>query len=159
MAQPTTSSGLNARTLFLIGGVGAILAVLIVSLVARQRPVTSADVTVPQLVAQGQTIYRARCASCHGGQLEGQPDWQQPLADGSMPAPPHDPTGHTWHHNDQSLFATVKYGGAATSPPDRPNHMPAFDSQLSDADIWSVLAYIKSTWPADVLAAQTNGHQ
>ncbi|MCW5719495.1 MAG: cytochrome c, partial [Bauldia sp.] len=53
----------------------------------------------------GQTLYLANCASCHGVDLEGQPNWQTPLADGRFPAPPHDETGHTWHHSDAQLFA------------------------------------------------------
>ena len=35
------------------------------------------------------------CASCHGDNLQGQPNWQQANADGSYPAPPHDASGHT----------------------------------------------------------------
>ena len=29
--------------------------------------------------------------------------------------------------------------------------MPAFGSKLSDEEIWAVLAYIKSRWPAAIL--------
>ena len=27
-------------------------------------------------VAQGQNLYKANCASCHGEKLEGQPNWK-----------------------------------------------------------------------------------
>lgn len=64
-----------------------------------------------------------------------------------MPAPPHDESGHTWHHPDQLLFAIVK-GGLV--PPYAPaayeSDMPAFAGKLSDEQIWAVLAYIKSHW-------------
>lgn len=116
------------------------------------------DVNNAALVAQGKLVYAAQCASCHGANLEGQPNWQADLPTGGRLAPPHDVTGHTWHHNDESLFTTVKYGGQATSPPGYKNNMPAF-SQLSDSDIWAVLTYIKSTWPPDIQAAQSQGHQ
>jgi mono/diheme cytochrome c family protein len=106
----------------------------------------------------GRIVYQARCASCHGANLEGQPNWQQPLADGSMLAPPHDASGHTWHHNDRFLFDTIKYGGQATAPPDRRNTMPAFQGQLSDREIWATLAFIKSTWPPELIERQKSGH-
>jgi mono/diheme cytochrome c family protein len=32
--------------------------------------------------------------------------------------------------------------------------MPGFEDKLSDADIWAVLSYIESTWPADIRAKQ-----
>ena len=46
-------------------------------------------------VVAGQSLYADNCASCHGANLEGQPNWQSPDADGVLPAPPHDGTGHT----------------------------------------------------------------
>lgn len=58
----------------------------------------------------GQSIYEQNCASCHGRNLEGQFNWQKRSADGYLPAPPHDETGHTWHHPDQMLFEFTKYG-------------------------------------------------
>ncbi|MBL4645745.1 MAG: c-type cytochrome, partial [Rhizobiales bacterium] len=51
------------------------------------------------MVKKGAVIYAEYCASCHGADLEGQPNWQSPDADGKMPAPPHDQRGHTWHHS------------------------------------------------------------
>jgi mono/diheme cytochrome c family protein len=32
--------------------------------------------------------------------------------------------------------------------------MPAFGEQLSDDEIWAVLAYIKSSWPPEIQAAR-----
>ena len=110
-------------------------------------------------VTQGRQVYAARCASCHGANLEGQPDWQQELPTGGRPAPPHDETGHTWHHNDQSLFATVKFGGQATAPAGSKSNMPAFGDVLSDDEIRAVLAFIKSTWPPEIQALQREGHR
>ncbi|GAB4212815.1 MAG: cytochrome c [Roseiflexaceae bacterium] len=150
----------SPRSLF-IGGVALLMIGLVLaSALGRggEQTVRGTDVTDTQLVALGQTVYRARCASCHGANLEGQPNWQQRNPDGSMPAPPHDVSGHTWHHNDQSLFATVKQGGQATAPPGYPNTMPAFGGVLSDTEIWAVLSYIKSTWPPEVQAMQERGH-
>ncbi|ALD90605.1 hypothetical protein CR3_1373 [Cupriavidus gilardii CR3] len=71
-----------------------------------------------------------------------------------MPAPPHDASGHTWHHADAVLFAITKHGlvPGVTAPAGYVSDMPAFDR--SDDDIVAVLAYIKSTWPDKVEAAQ-----
>ena len=107
-------------------------------------------------VAAGSKVYAAHCAACHGAGLEGQPDWRRRLANGRMPAPPHDESGHTWHHPDAMLFAITKNGLAPPhAPPGYESDMPAFGDKLSDDEIWSVLAYIKSHWKsADVLSAR-----
>ena len=100
-----------------------------------------------ETIALGRTIYETQCAACHGAQLEGQPDWQMPLPSGRLPAPPHDATGHTWHHPDDILFRIVKEGTAAIVGGGYESDMPGFADVLSDAEIRAVLAYIKSTWP------------
>ena len=142
-----------------IGGVGLLMVGLVALNLWRAARSGQSDRTDSGQIALGQQVYAARCASCHGANLEGQPNWQQDLPTGRRPAPPHDATGHTWHHDDQSLFTTVKYGGQATSPPGYKNNMPAFGTVLRDQEIWAVLAYIKSTWPPDIQAAQQQGHQ
>lgn len=107
-------------------------------------------------VARGARLYVEHCAACHGMKLEGQPNWRKRLASGRMPAPPHDESGHTWHHPDEVLFAITKNG---LVPPYAPkgyeSDMPAFAGQLSDEEIWAVLAYIKSHWTSpEVLSAR-----
>lgn len=103
----------------------------------------------PQTIALGQSVYAERCASCHGLQLEGQPNWRQRLANGRLPAPPHNESGHTWHHPDQQLFALTKYGPEALVGGDYESDMPAYAGILSDDEIVAVLSYIKSTWPEE----------
>lgn len=97
-------------------------------------------------IAAGREIYASTCAACHGANLEGQPDWQRRLENGRMPAPPHDETGHTWHHSDRNLFVLTK-GGIGAVVPGYESDMPAFGEILSDEEIAAVIAYIKSTWP------------
>src|SRR5688500_16047112 len=87
-------------------------------------------------VAAGRILYEAHCASCHGAQLEGQPNWKERRADGKLPAPPHDASGHTWHHPDQQLFEITKRGVAAIVP-DYASDMIGFGDRLSDPDIWN----------------------
>jgi len=104
------------------------------------EPVTAADIEA------GQALYAENCASCHGAELEGQPDWRRRLDTGRMPAPPHDETGHTWHHSDRNLFIVAK-GGVSAVVPGYESDMPAFEEILTDDEIADVLSYIKSTWP------------
>ena len=104
------------------------------------------------VVAQGQEVYVAECATCHGAQLQGQLNWQQRLPNGRLPAPPHDETGHTWHHDDASLFNVTKYGPQFVAGPDYQSDMPAYEGKLTDAEIIAVLSYIKSEWPAEARA-------
>lgn len=108
-------------------------------------------------IVRGETLYERYCAACHGADLEGQPDWRSPGPDGVLPAPPHDETGHTWHHPDSVLFEYTKLGGKAAlarQGVDFESGMPGFEEQLSDAEIWDVIAYIKSTWPERQRAIQ-----
>lgn len=106
----------------------------------------------PKQLALGQKVYVQQCAACHGSKLEGQPDWRRPLPSGRMPAPPHDDSGHTWHHSDAVLFGITKHGLVPPyAPPGYQSDMPAFAGKLSDADIRAVLAYIASHWSGEVL--------
>ena len=115
-----------------------------------------ADPRNPQIVGRGDKVYAQQCASCHGTKLEGQADWRQRLPNGRLPAPPHDESGHTWHHPDHVLFAITKNGVVPPyAPKNYENDMPAFGGKLSDDEIWAALAYIKSHWRAnEVLAAR-----
>ena len=99
-----------------------------------------------QRIAYGQSLYLMHCAACHGANLQGQPNWKEPLPSGRMPAPPHDANGHTWHHSDQELFTITKDGLGAVVPCYE-SDMPAFRAALSDDEITAVLAYIRSAWP------------
>jgi mono/diheme cytochrome c family protein len=106
-----------------------------------------ADVTNAAFVAQGQHVYATRCASCHGSDLKGEQGWPQRRPNGGMPASPLDESGRAWQRNDQWLFTTIKHGGQATASLGYTSYMPAFGGGLTDADIWAVISYIKSTWP------------
>ena len=87
--------------------------------------------------------------------LEGEPDWQRRRSDGTLPAPPHDATGHTWHHSDEQLFRLTRDGPGAIAGDDYRTTMPAYAGILSDREIWAVLAYIKSRWPEDIRRVQS----
>ena len=120
--------------------------------IGRQPQWGQADPRNSQQVALGEQVYREHCAACHGADLEGQPDWQIRRApDGRLPAPPHDESGHTWHHSDEVLFRITKYGVSALVP-GYESDMLAYTAVLTDEEIWSVLAFIKSRWPSPIQA-------
>lgn len=109
-----------------------------------------------ELVALGEEVYAAECAVCHGPDLEGQANWRQRNSEGRMPAPPHDASGHTWHHPDPQLFALTKYGPAALVGGGYESDMPAYEGVLSDREIRAVIAYIKSRWPQEIQDRQAD---
>ncbi len=113
-----------------------------------------ADPSNRELVQAGATAYRSQCAACHGANLEGEKNWRQRRANGTFPSPPHDATGHTWHHSDDILFGITKHGGQRSAPSGFVSGMPPFGGTLSDREIYSVLAFIKSRWPQDVRERQ-----
>lgn len=94
-------------------------------------------------VELGAKVYFTHCAACHGGALEGQPNWKVRNAAGALPAPPHDSSGHTWHHPDEVLVYVIGNGGKAFDPNAT---MPAFGETLTEAEQQAVLDFIKSHW-------------
>lgn len=106
------------------------------------------DVKDVALIAQGKKIYAMHCASCHGANLQGQPNWQKKGADGLYPAPPHDDSGHTWRHSDNYLIQSVKYSF------EEKTNMPAFNRILTDDEVIAVLTFIKSHWTSKNQAFQ-----
>lgn len=100
----------------------------------------------PDEIEQGRAVYAQYCAACHGANGEGQFPAAplEPDATGRYGAPPHDGTGHTWHHSDALLIRYVTEGGFAD--PNRFYPMPPFGAVLTEDQILYVLAYIKTMW-------------
>ena len=100
---------------------------------------------IPQLdtdrVEQGQIIYGQYCSSCHGADLTGEPNWKVRNDDGSLRPPPHDNSGHTWHHSDQLLLSITRDSSDLAE-----SRMPPFGDSLSDDEIMSILEFLKSVW-------------
>ena len=140
------------------GGLAALVLIGGVALVWANSTANAPTATdFPVDIAAGEVLYIDTCASCHGASLEGQEDWQSPGEDGRLKAPPHDETGHTWHHPDSLLFTYTKLGGKETLAAqgmEFNSGMLGFGDQLSDPEIWNIIAYIKSTWPDRVRTTQ-----
>lgn len=140
----------SLATLLLLLTVG-----LLGNFVSAQPSNTKADPSDKNQVRRGQLVYKRFCSLCHGANLEGQPNWRKRKPDGKLPAPPHDETGHTWHHPDDVLFGIIKQGLVPPYAPDNyKSDMPAWGDTLKDDDIWAVLAYIKSRWPEETRKIQ-----
>lgn len=109
-------------------------------------------------VVRGAPLYQAHCADCHGADLEGEANWRIRKPDGSLPAPPHDDSGHTWHHADSLLFDYTKFGGEEAlrqrGITGVVSGMPAFGPLLSDRELQDILTYIKSHWSEEVRRLQ-----
>jgi mono/diheme cytochrome c family protein len=156
MLNTSSCSGKRWLSILLIvlGGVTLGLAGVVIVQAQTTTPTHQADPDNAEHVALGQQVYTSFCAGCHGGNLEGQPDWRKKLPMGNLPAPPHDETGHTWHHADQWLFEIIKYGGRYHAPARYRSAMPAYQEMLSDTEVWAVLAFIKSRWPPSIRTQQ-----
>ena len=141
----------------------AMLACLVSIVTAPTIAYSKQDISLPYkdraAVKLGQTIYRDNCASCHGIDLAGQIGWQTEILDGRRLAPPHDETGHTWHHPDELLFNMTKYGFEEMLGQEYPNNMPVYEDVLSDNELLAVLGYIKSTWPERIKAIHNEINQ
>ena len=96
----------------------------------------------------------ARCASCHGRNLQGQPLWQLKDEFAGRRAPAHDETGHTWQHSDEDIFYMIKYGRFPSAPAGDVSFMPAFRDVLDDRDIIAATAFIKARWPTALRVSQ-----
>ncbi len=142
----------NKRSLKIIAAIflfAGTIALVLYFVYGKQKKISLAP-NDQATVMLGKTVYDNSCASCHGAKLEGQANWQTRNEEGKLPAPPHDNTGHTWHHADKMLFDLTKFGVKAFAGEDYKTDMPAFKDTLSDKEIIAVLSYIKSTWPPEV---------
>jgi len=147
-ARPTNAY-LNWGVLLLV-----VILVVAAAIALRSPDTSSSTVASVDVLADGQTLYDTYCAACHGFDLEGQADWKENNPDGSFRAPPHDETGHTWHHSDAYLIESIKLGGARLPANIGMSAMPAYEDVLTDAQINTILDYIKQDWPDDILASQ-----
>ena len=109
--------------------------------------VTVLPVSAQSKLLMGEGLYQENCASCHGANLEGQPEWRTRLPSGRMPAPPHNASGHTWHHADRVIADIVKRGPAAVVGGGYQSDMPGYEGVLTDDEISSIIDFIKNTWP------------
>ena len=135
--------GLLAFALIIVGFVFAMISESGRQVVINNTPAPPVPNLDTSSVRQGEMLYTQYCAACHGANLEGAADWKIALPDGSYPAPPHDSSGHTFHHPDTLLVQIIIDG---SYPPGQDTKMPAFGAILTEEEILSILDFIKSYW-------------
>lgn len=109
--------------------------------------------------ANGATLYTNNCASCHQGNGQGLAGTFPPLVDDPV-VTAEDPTKH---------IETILNGaqGRKINGQTYPSPMPAFGSQLSDAEIAAIVNHERTSWgndaptvtPDDVAALRSSGGQ
>ncbi len=138
------------RTLFRYVGPAALLLSLAACSEA-ESPNTSATgpSSAPTAVSleTGERLFRQHCATCHGDNAQGDPDWRKRRPDGSFPPPPLNGTGHAWHHSMDVLKATIRDGTARLG-----GTMPAWGDKLSETEIEAIIRWFQSKWPPDIYA-------
>ena len=144
------------RLIKLMKGFIYFLSIFIASIAMSHHELANRDLT------RGEKNYQLQCSSCHGVNLEGQPNWRDFKEDGTLPAPPHDETGHTWHHDTKMLFEYTKFGGQKTleavGVTDYKSGMPGYEHLLTDEEIWEILSFIRSTWSHRIQEAHATRH-
>ena len=122
-----------------------IFTLLLISLFSYKLVAKSQNIDI----FQGMELYTSNCASCHMGNLAGNPDWKSGVDDdGQRLPPPLNGTGHTWHHSPEQLFQVIRYGFKKFDPNYKGKMLGNDD--LSEDDVWSILEYIKSVWPKEI---------
>lgn len=133
---------------------GRMIAGLAIGLAAGSAGASDLPPLDPDQMARGQRVYQEHCAACHGAEAEGAPAWEEPNEAGELPAPPHGPEGHTWRHPDPELRHMVEAGWRDPFNKTQRLTMPAFGEVLSDEEIATVIAYLKSLWTDEQRAFQ-----
>ena len=112
-----------------------------------QTPVQTVQATsvgqASQELSDEAGLYAANCQVCHGDSNG---------IGGTGAAPPHNEKGHTWHHPDAQIREWVtngKFGLGGLA-------MPAFGGRLSEREVDSILALIKSWWDPDQRESQAD---
>ena len=122
-----------------------IFTLLLISLFSYKLVAKSQNIDI----FQGMELYTSNCASCHMGNLAGNPDWKSGVDDDDQRLPPPlNGTGHTWHHSPEQLFQVIRYGFKKFDPNYKGKMLGNDD--LSEDDVWSILEYIKSVWPKEI---------
>lgn len=91
-----------------------------------------------ELFKEGQAVYAANCAVCHGADGKGQPPHFPPLAD----------NGSIMMHSSVNAIKMVLNGGYPPVTPGNPKPygMPPFAQSLSDREVAAVASYIRMAW-------------
>ena len=124
------------------------------------QPLLDIDATVEaeEIINEGKVLYLANCATCHGVNLQGNPNWRSGTdKDGQRLPPPLNGTGHTWHHSPEPLFQIIKYGLKIYD--ENYEGKMVGNENLTNKEIYSLLEYIKSVWPEELRTNYTETYK
>ena len=82
------------------------------------------------ILALGERLFQANCASCHGVYGEGH-------ADENLIAPAVNGSEHAWHHGDEQILGLIQGGG---------RFMPAVGAEWTQEEREAVWIYAKHWW-------------
>ncbi len=85
------------------------------------------------ILALGERLFQANCASCHGVSGEG-------YADEDLPAPAVNGSEHAWHHGDEQILGMIQNGG---------RFMPAVGAEWAQEEREAVWIYAKHWWTSE----------
>jgi len=71
---------------------------------------------------------------------------------GTGGAPPHNHTGHTWHHPDAQLREWILNGKLGFGNPG----MPALKDRVAEPELDAILTFVKTWWTAEQRASQAD---
>ena len=95
----------------------------------------------PESIAAGKRAYDANCAACHGNVAQGavRAGITISILEEQKARQPPDLTDGQWDHGstDGEIFAVIKRGVP-------PTMMAGYDGRIPDADIWSIVNYLRS---------------
>lgn len=112
---------------------------------ARARSIVPPPLDDPALARRGGVLYRDHCTACHGG-LDAPP---APFAHGLNPVSPE----LEYHDFGDDRAAAEAFWVIANGI--RMTGMPGFEPTLSDEEIWSLVAYLRTLSAVSSPAART----
>ncbi|MCL5264532.1 MAG: cytochrome c [Chloroflexi bacterium] len=103
------------------------------------KPTTAAAVTPAAASANGEQLYKANCAACHGANGAGGTKIGKATA-----ADLRQPKLEPGYHNDTTLLRRAIVEGKDEKGGDLDEAMPRFKGKLSDSNVDAIVTYLKT---------------
>ena len=112
--------------------------------ISRRTVLRNPVPSTPKSIAAGKRAYDANCAACHGNMAQGavKAGIALSIIEEQRGKQPPDLTDDQWDHgsSDGDIFRVIKRGLP-------PTMMAGFDGRIPDADIWSIVNYLRTLPP------------
>ena len=106
----------------------------------KKNPLPETD----EVVSQGQEVFLASCAQCHGADGRGDTDLGRNMAPPAMDLS----SSHVQHWSDAELFWIIQNGVRLTG-------MPSWKSTISDNNTWKLVRFVRHVPRLDAASAST----